>query len=69
MFSCESWEISKSTFFTEHLRKTASVYTSSFQKTVSKVLLVYLENALDKALIFFTKVNFIEDIFPKSKNW
>ena len=25
MFSCEFWEILKKTFFTEHLRKTASV--------------------------------------------
>ena len=32
MPSCEFWEISKNTFFTEHLRKTAFVYEGNKNK-------------------------------------
>ena len=46
VFSCEFWEISKSTFFTEHLWTTASEY----EKVVDRHNFAYLCNYFDKNL-------------------
>ena len=41
MFSCEFAKISKSTFFTEHLRMTASVQVFTINSTENRFLRVY----------------------------
>ena len=61
VFSCEFCEISKSTFFTEYFRTTASV--ASFKK-MKYVLCLNLIPCMVQELIFYTVVsNFFRLVF------
>ena len=68
MFSCEFWEISKNTFFTEHLRMTASV-SGLAQFLVTENPLKIMKNAfyftfrLFQLFSFPRYLNFCSDFF------
>ena len=59
VFSCEFYEISKNTFFTEHLRTTASVFSlkkkkitfQDFLKIFAKLKIFVMTGNLHKAII------------------
>ena len=62
MFSCEFCEISKNTFFTEHLATASAFLKAIILKTFNDIVLAFLPVEI-KANILYVNINFTGNLF------